>query len=152
MPKQPTKKRKAEGPHDRPKDTKKLQKASYQPALNRLPRPASATASSLSERAPLPSLTSDSSIKGSSSSTANYLVDKSSASTASIEKHSSAPSVTRTSSTSMLQETRPSHGGAQETKELTWREFRTMSRGQLKEYSRSRGWRVRTWSPLTSTI
>jgi hypothetical protein len=143
MPKQPTKKRKAEGPHSRPKDTKKLQKASYQPALNRLPRPASATASSLSERAPLPSLTSDS-IEDSSSSTVNYLVDKSSASTASIEKHSSAPSVTRASSTSMLQETRPSHGGAQETKELTWREFRTMSREQLKEYARSRGWRVRT--------
>jgi hypothetical protein len=52
MPKQPTKKGKAKGPHYRPKDTKKLQKASYQPALNSPPRPASATASSLSERTP----------------------------------------------------------------------------------------------------
>ena len=140
MPKQPTKKRKAEGPHNRPKDTKKLQKASYQPALNRLPRPTSATASSLSERAPLPSLTSD----------VNYLVDKPSAST--IEKHSSAPSATRASSTSMLQETRSSHGGAQETKEPSWQEIFAMTREQAKEYAKSRGWNVRTWSVLTSTV
>jgi len=152
MPKQPTKKRKADGPHNRPKDTKKLQKASYQPALNSLPRPTSATTSSLSERAPLPSLTLDSSIEGLSSSTANSLVDKSSASTASTGKHSSAPSTTRASSTSTLQETRLSHGGAQETKEPTWEELRTMTRQQSKEYAKSRGWNVRTWSALTSAV
>jgi len=124
MPKQLTTKRKAEGPHHGPKamPTKKLQKAFSQPALNSPRRPTSATDLSLSESPSPPSLTSGSSIEDSSSST------------------------------SMLQETRPNHGGAQETKELSWREFRTMSREQLKEYARSRGWKVRTWSAFTSTV
>ena len=154
MPKQLTTKQKAEGPDygQEVMPTKKLQKASSQLVLNSPPCPTSATASSLSEMAPLLSLTSDSSIEDSSSSTANSLVDKSSASTASIEKHSSAPSATRTSSTSVLQETRLNHGGAQEIKELSWQEFRTMSREQSKEYARSRGWKVGTWSALTSTV
>ena len=112
MPKQVTTKRKVEDPNHRSKamPTKKLKKASCQSALNSPPRPASATDSSLSESFP-PSLTSGFSIEDSSSSTANSLVDKSSASTASIEKSSSAPPATRASSTSILQETRPDHGG-----------------------------------------
>ena len=158
MPKQVTTKRKVEDPNHRSKamPTKKLKKASCQSALNSPPRPASATDSSCSDTdSPLsdtdsslsesfpPSLTSGFSIEDSSSSTANSLVDKSSASTASIEKSSSAPPATRASSTSILQETRPDHGGA---KESSWVKFRTMSREELKEYGRLRGWRDRTWS------
>ena len=111
MPKQSTTKRKAERPHHGPEalPTKKLQKASSQPALNSPPRPTSATDSSFSESPPL-SLTSGSSIEDSTSSTANLFTDKSSASIASIES-SSAPSAVGACSTSVLQETRPNHGG-----------------------------------------
>jgi hypothetical protein len=143
MPKQLTTKRKAEGPHygQNAMPTKKLQKASSRPALNNPPHPASATDSSLSENPSPPRLTSGSSIEDSWSSTANSLVDKSSASTAAIEKSSSAPSTTGACSTSMLQETRPNHGDAQEIKEITWQELDTMSREQLLAYGRSRGWK-----------
>ena len=137
MPKQLTTKRKAER-SDYGQEamlTKKLQKASSQPALNSLPRtpsltsdssiedspssqpalnipprPASATDSSLSESPPPPSLTSDSSIEDSPSS-------KSSASTASIENSSLAPVD----------------------------EFYGMNLEQLKAYGRARGW-LRTWN------
>jgi hypothetical protein len=148
MSKQLTTKWKAEGPHHGLEaiPTKKLQKASSQPAFNSQLHPASATDSSLSESPSPPRIASGTSIEDSWSSTANSLVDKSSASTASIERSSSAPSTTGACSTSMLQETRQNYGDAQEIKEITWQELDTMSREQLLTYRRSRGWKDRTWS------
>ena len=148
MPKQSTTKQKAEGPHHGPEamPTKKFQKEFSQQALNSPPCPASATDSPLSENPFPPSLTSGSSIEDSSSSTANSLVDISSASTASNEKSSSVPSTTGACSTSMLQETQPNHGDAQEIKEITWQELDAMTWEQLKVHARSRGWKTRTWS------
>ena len=149
MPKQLTTKRKAEWPHHGPKamPIKKLQKAFSQPALNSPPRPASTTDLFLSESpsppsSSPPSLTSGSSFEDSSSLTANSLVDKSSASTASIEKSSSAPLTT--GATYILQETRPNHSAAQETKEITSEELFAMSKKELKAYGRSRGWNIGT--------
>ena len=89
--------------------SKKLQKAPSQPALDNPPRPVSATDLSLSESSSPPSLTSGSSIEDLSSST------------------------------SMLQETRPNHGGAQETEDISWDELRAMSREELEAYGRSLG-------------
>src|SRR5271163_2675065 len=96
--------------------TKKLKKASCQPALNIQPRSASATDSSLSESSPPPSLTSCSSIEDLSSST------------------------------SMLPETRPNHGSAQETEDISWGDLCAMSCEELQEYGRSLGLNDRTWS------
>jgi hypothetical protein len=135
MPKQVTTKRK--GPQREPKDmslSKKLQKASSQPALNSPPRPASATDSSLSKSSSLLSLTSGSSTKGSSSSAASSFTDKS----------SSAPSTTAACSASTLQETRPDHGGAQKRKD--WDELFSMSSEEIVEYIRSQDREPRTWS------
>ena len=169
MPKQLTTKRKAEWPHHGPKamPIKKLQKAFSQPALNSPPRPASTTDLSLSESPSPPSssppsssppsssppsfsppsfsppsLTSGSSFEDSSPLTANSSVDKSSASTASIEKSSSAPLTT--GATYILQETRPNHSAAQETKEITSEELFAMSKKELKANGRSRGWNIST--------
>ena len=102
---------------------------------------------SLSESLPPPSLISDS-----LSLTANSLVDKSSASTAFIEKSSLVPSETGVHSISVLQETRPNHSGAQETKSIAFEEFGVKNWEELKEYRRSRGWKVRTWSALILTV
>src|SRR2546421_6849885 len=145
MLKQSTTKRKAEGPHNEPvaMPTKKLQKASAQSELSSLSRSISATESSLSESPPFPSLISGSSTEDSSSSTATSLADKSSASTASFEKSSSVPSTAEACSISVLQKTRPNHGGEQEIKEISLDE---MNLEQLKAYGRSRGWVTRTWS------
>jgi hypothetical protein len=138
MPRQSTTKRNAEGSHHESEamPTKKLQKASSQPVLNSPPRLTSTADSSLSESSPPPSLTSDSSIEDSSSSTANSVADKS----------SSGPSTTGACSASVLQEARPNHGGA------SLKELYAMSLEELKEYGRSRGWEVRTWSALTLTV
>ena len=90
MAEQSTTKRNAEVSHHgrEASATKKLQKASSQPALNSPLRLASVTALLLSE-SPFPqSLASNSSIKDSQPSAANHAVAKSSASTTSIEKSS----------------------------------------------------------------
>lgn len=52
----------------------------------------------------------------------------------------------------MLQETRLNHGSEQETKMTSADKFYGMNLEQLKEYGRSRGWEIRTWSVLTLTI
>src|SRR5271155_107323 len=118
MPKQVTTKRKAKGSNHTPKamPTKKLKKASRQPALNYQLYSASASDSSLSESPPPPSLTSGSSIEDLSSST------------------------------SMLQEKRPNNGGAQETEDISWDELCAMSYEELQEYGRSLGLSDRKWS------
>ena len=129
MPKQVTTKRKAKGSHHTPKvmPTKKLKKASRQPALNSQLHSASAPDSSLSESPPPPSLTSGSSIEDLSSLTSG----------SSIEDLSS--------STSMLQEKQPNHGGAQETEDISWGELCAMSYEELQEYGRSLGLSDRAW-------
>jgi len=118
MPKQVTTKRKAKGSNHTPKamPTKKLKKASRQPALNSQLYSASASDSSLSESPPPPSLTSGSSIEDLSSST------------------------------SMLQEKRLNNGGAQEIEDISWDELCAMSYEELQEYGRSLGLSDRTWS------
>jgi hypothetical protein len=52
----------------------------------------------------------------------------------------------KSSSTSMLQETRSNHGGAQQTKDILWDELCAMSGEELHEYVRRQDWKPRTWS------
>ena len=61
-------------------------------------------------------------------------------------------SSTGASLNTMLEETRPTYGGTQETMEITLDELHVMSPEQLETYGRLQGWKVRTWSAPTLTV
>jgi hypothetical protein len=85
-------------------------------------------------------LASISSIEDSPPLAAKRAVEKSSTSTTSIKKSSSAPSTTRVPSTSVLQKTLPDHSSAQNMKQKSFEELFAMSREELRAYGKSQGW------------
>lgn len=114
-------------------------KASSQPAVNRPPRFASVPGLPFPKRPSPQSLASISSIEDSPPLAAKR-VEKSSTSTTSIKKSSSAPSTTRVPSTSVLQKTLPDHSSAQNIKQKSFEDLWAMSREELRAYGKSQGW------------
>ena len=117
-------------------------KASSQPAVNRPLRLASVPGLPFSKRPSPQSLASISSIEDSPPLAAKRAVEKSSTSTTSIKKSSSAPSTAPVPSTSVLQKTLPDHSSAQNIKYKSFDELWAMSREELRAYGKSQGWDV----------
>src|ERR1700722_685922 len=120
-------KRNAEVSHYEPeaRPTKKVEKtSSFQPTYDSQLRLTSASNSPLSESDTL-SLTSDSSVEDSSSCTAGSIV-----------KNSSTPSTARAPSTSIS----PEKLFWERPEPLSWHELFSMTREELKAFTRYRGW------------